>query len=1484
MPPKKRVKLCSAAAEAMKKVRAKEPSNEREERLAADRAATSARRAAETPEQREARLADKLASTSLCRAAETPDQREARLAADRASTSASRRKKQEQWANKQQAAFHYDHRIDYEHDQDVIIGKMEYTCKHCKAMKWKGEAAGMCCSKGKVRLPLIAEPPEPLKSLLSATSPDSKHFLKHIRAYNNCYQMTSFGATRQVHEPGYMPTFKVQGQVYHLAGSLLPAEDDSSKANPQFLQIYFMGDDLAEANQRSGHYPAVKQHIVLALQEMLHNNNQYVKGFKTAIEQLTSDDLRVVIREDKAPPGQHPRLFNAPATNEVAVIMVGDPSLQKRDILLHKRDNALLRIPDTHRSYDPLQYPLLFCQGQDGYSFYLKQVNPRTGQEKTKKVTANQFYAYHLMLRDTTSNHLLRCNQLCHQFVVDMYAKIESERLWFYRLNQSQLRVESYTELRDALSVDGNTSNVGKMVILPSSHTGSPRYLHEYVQDAMCYVRNYGKPDLFITYTCNPQWSEIAAELMPGQVPHDRHDLLARVFNQKVKKLMNLIKKGKVFGSLRCYMYSVEWQKRGLPHMHLLVWLEEHIRSTEVDTFISAELPNPDTDPVLFHIVQKNMVHGPCGQLNPSSPCMKDGKCTKGYPKALINETQTDRDGYPLYRRRKPGDGGYTAKVGRNEVDNRWVVPYCPLLSRIFNAHINVEFCNSVKSIKYICKYINKGSDQAVFGLNNDSDEITRFQMGRYISTNEAFWRIFKFDVHDRFPAVVHLSVHLENGQRVVFTPQNVVQRLEMPPQTTLTQFFRLCQTDAFASTLLYNELPRYYTWQPNKTWKRRVLGAIVEGHDDVVSDSALGRVYTVHPNNAECFYLRLLLHQVRGPTSFDVLRTVDGNICATYREACQQRGLLESDAHWQSTMQDAVLVHSAAQLRNLFAILITTCAPSNPVQLWHDFKEDMADDILVQAQRQNPDLMLECTADMHNEALVRLEEKVLAMTGKALRQWDALFPVPRRTATNVLSREMLRETSYNTEELTQYVAEMTPKLVPDQRAAFEEVMTAVASRSASLIFLNAPGGTGKTFLLNLLLAKLRSEQHIAIAVASSGIAATLLSGGRTAHSTFKLDLDLRRQESPVCNISKGTATAELLQKCVLIVWDECTMSHKAAFEALDRTLQDLRGNKQLMGGVALLLAGDFRQTLPVIPKGTPADELNACLKASYLWQHVKSITLQTNMRVHLQGDASAAQFANRLLNLGDGKPSVDECGQITFPDHFGNVVETMEQLRLSVYPNITSNFGNQEWLCQRAILAPKNDRVNDINTKIMKQLPGLETCYQSIDTVETEEAVDYPTEFLNSLEPPGMPPHNLFLKVGCPIMLLRNLDAPKLCNGTRLTVKQLLPHLIVATIITGCAKGEEVFLPRIPLIPTDLVLTFKRLQFPVRPAFAMTINKSQGQSLKVAGIDLQTPCFAHGQLYVACSRVGSPKNLFLLAPGGKTANVVYPQALQGML
>ena len=846
------------------------------------------RRQNETAEETQGRRDANSSRDRARRGRETKEEKQERCDANANRQRNRRIRVQVQW---KEAALNYDPSSEYT-DPSVEIGQMSDVCTKCQAKKWPGEPPGMCCSSGKVRLPSLPVPPPPLWNLLVGDHPLSKTFLNKIRSYNSAFQMTSFGSTREVRESGFMPTFKIQGQVYHRIGSLFPGN-----AEPKFLQIYFMGDASSEASRRATVVPGLKLDLIQQLQEMLHSRNALIQSFKSAIENLNTEEHKILIRADKTPSGEHNRRFNAPQQQEVAVLLVNEDH-GKRDIIIQQRDSQLQRISETHRSYDALQYPLIFLNGQDGYHFQVWQTNPENGQlNPAKKVSCNDYYAHLLMIREGQQVVLHLFRDLFHQFAVDMYAKVESERLCFIRLNQTKLRAESYIHLKDALNQDGNTSDLGQLVILPSTFTGGPRYMHERTQDAMTYVRNFGKPTLFITFTCNPSWGEIRSHLMPGQEAIHRHDIVARVFKQKLIKLMGLFTKGQVFGATRCYMYTVEWQKRGLPHAHILLWLKDNINPNQIDSVISAEIPNKDLDPELYEIVTTQMIHGPCGVLNPSSPCMQEKRCTKRFPRDLLQETQTGHDGYPSYRRRKPEDGGFTfkTKVRQQEVelDNSWVVPYNSLLSKVFKAHINVEFCNSVKSIKYVCKYINKGSDMAVFEVSggaNRRDEVTQFQLGRYISTNEAIWRLLNFPIHERHPAVVHLNVHLEGGQRIYFNPDTVQAQIESPKNTTLTAFFNLCQSDTFAATLLYPQVPKYYTWiETKKEWKRRSIGEKVDGHPDIRSTDIIGRVYTIHPNMQECFFLRMLLHQVKGPTSFAHLRTFEGHVCQTYREACHR-------------------------------------------------------------------------------------------------------------------------------------------------------------------------------------------------------------------------------------------------------------------------------------------------------------------------------------------------------------------------------------------------------------------------------------------------------------------------------------------------------------------------------------------------------------------------------------------------------------------
>ncbi|VVC42897.1 Helitron helicase-like domain, partial [Cinara cedri] len=342
----------------------------------------------------------------------------------------------------------------------------------------------------KVQLPEIETPSEPLNGLLIGTDPDSNVFLKSIRTFNSCLQMTSFGATEIVRNTNangqqYNSTFKIRGQVYHKMGSLLPMPNEPHT----FLQIYFMGgEDSGSAlanrvnarcdyNNLDSFYA---RRIVSELDALLNEHNELLKIFKSHMHKLQSDNHAIVINPDKTPAGEHIRRFNAPVVDDVAGIMVGDRT-GAREIVIRRRNNNLQFIADTHRSYDALQYPLIFWKGQDGYCINIKQRDPVSGAETNKNVSSKDYYAYRLMIRRGLDNVILRCRELCQQFMVNMYAKIEGERL-------------RYIHLRDAINNNADVAEIGNHVILPSSYVSSPRHMQEYIRDALTFVREYGRP------------------------------------------------------------------------------------------------------------------------------------------------------------------------------------------------------------------------------------------------------------------------------------------------------------------------------------------------------------------------------------------------------------------------------------------------------------------------------------------------------------------------------------------------------------------------------------------------------------------------------------------------------------------------------------------------------------------------------------------------------------------------------------------------------------------------------------------------------------------------------------------------------------------------------------------------------------------------------------------------------------------------------
>ncbi|KAH9073720.1 hypothetical protein Ae201684P_003223 [Aphanomyces euteiches] len=521
----------------------------------------------------------------------------------------------------------------------------------------------------------------------------------------------------------------------------------------------------------------LNQSTMTKIQHLLLQHNAFTQLYKHAKDIPKDDDMRLVLT---AQPRSNSRTHNLPTCSEIAVLF-SETSKSGRHILLHGTDGPVLsevvpdyrvgkhvcldrqpgedhlfRIKEFHSAYDPLHYPLLFPTGTLGWSY-----GNKSGLNG-KNVSLNNYARYHLYERGAFSP--LHANgPLLQVFAVDNFAKVENQRLGFLRDQTNNLRSDTYRAVHDAVSHDVDVNSIGKRIVLPSSYTGGPRYMRQRYLDAMAIVRKYGRPDLFITVTCNPKWVEIDRELELAKEdygfkrpPSDRPDLLTRMFRLKLLAIEAMLTKG-ILGRQGAHVRSVEFQKRGLPHAHILVIFsgDDKIKTTaDIDSIISAEIPDKEKNPRLHKIVTTCMIHK-C-----SDRCLENGKCKKNFPKAYCDETSIGSDGYPLYRRRR------SSAERPSEYTNQYVIPYCPTLSAMFDCHINVEACTSISAVKYLYKYIFKGSDRSNFQLESSKlDEIKQYQDARYVSCCEALTRIFSFDMFKRSHAVENLEIHLEGEQ-----------------------------------------------------------------------------------------------------------------------------------------------------------------------------------------------------------------------------------------------------------------------------------------------------------------------------------------------------------------------------------------------------------------------------------------------------------------------------------------------------------------------------------------------------------------------------------------------------------------------------------------------------------------------------------------------------------------------------------------------
>ncbi|XP_063990617.1 uncharacterized protein LOC135169496 [Diachasmimorpha longicaudata] len=1349
--------------------------------------------------------------------------------------------------------------------KEHYIGPMNVVCRHCRAKHFAAEKVRKdsfndCCSHGEVALEPLPNPPLILRDLFNGTHEQSKHFHERIRCYNNAFAFASFNANLvnfSDRRPGPV-CFKLHGQVYYQFNKSLYPE---SNETPCYGQLFIIDPDEA-TDVRCNLMSTLNREVVEAIDNSLRQCNLFAQSYRMMHEELQS--MRNVNTNEEPEmqlifslkPGIDQRRYNLQRINEVAAIFTtaADGDMPESYVSVRNKGTKELQFVNSmDPNVEPWIYPLFYPHGTQGWNKNLPCVN------RAKRVSRAAYTKYRMADRD--DNMILKGGRLFQQWVVDSYVKIEKDRLNYCRQNQKTLRSDTYQGLVDHLQqrANGSDCQVGKMIILPSTFTGSPRNMLQNYQDAMAIVRKFGKPDLFITMTCNPNWIEIKENLLPGQTASDRPDIVSRVFDIKKEELIKDVIKKNLFGEVCAYVYVIEYQKRGLPHMHLLVNLKQNnkiVTPDAVDRYISAEIPDRETDTILYNIVLKDMIHGPCG-----SWCKDEkGKCTKNFPKKYQENTSMDENGYPTYRRRNTGT--YERSNGQM-TDNAFVVPYNPYLLEKFTCHINVEIVSSIKSVKYLYKYIYKGHDSASVIVSNTEnqneihhDEIRNFIDTRYVSPVEACDRIYGRPIQHKSHSVMRLPVHLPNQQNITINEFEDEDGLRSALEKTsmLMEYFSLNQRDPEARNYTYGDIPSHYVYKklPNSNehrWEKR------KAHFNTI-----GRMYSISPTQLELFHLRLLLIAVKGATSFEDLTTVNGQLCNTFHSTCLALGLIEDDREWERALTEGEIWMMPRQLRHLFVRILIYGHPNHPEVLWEQFKDAFSQDF----QRNYNESEAQKRAYAHINTILMNERSSLSAfaTMPPLDEYEVDVNDGSDDQMSIEIHETIGHNQYA--QLNTKQKEIVDKIL--------NIAMSTEELSSSCFYIDGPGGSGKTFVYTTLYHLLKAQGKSICTMAFTGIAAILLPQGKTLHKTFGIPVPILPDS--VSNIKSQSKEAEYLRNVDFFIWDEAPMAPRSAMELIDRTLRDLMDTHLPFGGKIMLLGGDFRQLLPVTPNATRCELVNSSIKFSHLWKNFLIFSLTENMRA-LPGEA---EFAKYLLLLGDGKLN-DTDDNLLPPEQC--IASNNDDIVEVIFKKLIDErrFGD---LAKTAVLAARNVDVDEINCNVTKLLDETtERLYTGIDSVENCDNGDINDailpEYLNTLNPPNFPPHELRLRKDSIVMLLRNLSINEgLCNGTRLQIIELANNLLRCRILNGDKMGDIVFINRVTLYCENIFpFTFKRRQFPVKLGFAMTINKSQGQTFDKIGIDLRKDVFNHGQLYVAFSRVCSWETLKIFLGSERDSNTV---------
>ena len=651
-------------------------------------------------------------------------------------------------------------------------------------------------------------------------------------------------------------------------------------------------------------------------------------------------------------------------------------------------------------------------------------------------------------------------------------------------------------------------------------------------------------------------------------------------------------------------------------------------------------------------------------------------------------------------------------------------------------------------------------------------------------------------------------------------------------------------------------------------------------------------RIEMVCLTAGEIWFLRLILLNFM-PRSFENARTINGTLYPTFQAAAVAANLVSDITVARECFDQSIGFSTPAALRGLFATLTINGYPTLCIYNDNTYKNLLLQDWLELID--NP-LNFE---QANNKFLADLQKR-LQQEDKNLEMFG--FPLPLESDTE-LERERLKYSVQSQTALYEQLNVQFPNN-EDQQRIFDVVMDAVvnASPTKRFFFIDGPGGTGKTTIVQKLIAAIRALGKIVRVCASTTLAATNYNDASSAHSTFKYPVvqeeDKDDEVRTEC-LLRNTERYILLEQTAIVFWDEFVSNDRELFEAVLRALTGL--------SIIFVCIGDFRQILPVITNGTSLDTINACISSSPTWQLFTRLRLKINMRLQLNG--STASQTETLLAIGEGRNCEDaiimsqdtdnHSMQIGLPniDYFEstNVNPSMEWLYSNQVPYHQTNINS-------AILTATNESVDQWNAIVQDKNPNDAFELFSHDSFcDVDDPHGYLSQclsesILNDFNANGVPTHKLKFKVNDICLVTRCMKAVNLATNTRVQIMSISSRILRVRVLDDPHRSQ-VLIPKIRFkfrLKYGQSYKIMRCQFPLRLAYAFTYNRSQGQTLHKVLLDTRVPPFEHGHLYVAMSRHRNPHNIKIFLNSDQLhvhpydhnsympviPNVVYPQII----